>query len=110
MNRPSSLAPIAAVALGVALIAPTASQAAMRMVDGQAYWTGDPGAVDGGAFYDSGQAASDPHHYLSWYGEDPQDYRMTVHARHAGPTGCVLRQRVLITDWDFRHPYLRVCD
>lgn len=106
----SAAALVSGLAAGPAICAPMASHAAMRVVDGQAYWTGDPGPVDGGAFYDSGQAAADPHHYLSWYGEDPQDYRMTIRASHAGPAGCVLRQRVMITDWDFRHPYLRVCD
>ncbi len=83
--------------------------AAMRIADGQAYWSGNPGPVDPGAYWSSGQIYADPHHYMSWYGTDPQDYRLTVYAPHAGVSRCVWRERVLITDWQFEHPYLRVC-
>jgi hypothetical protein len=83
--------------------------AAMRIVDGQAYWSGDPGPVDPGAYWTAGQRYADPHHYMSWYGKDPQDYTMIVYARHAGASRCVWRARVVNTYWEFAHPYLRVC-
>ncbi len=54
------------------------ASAAMRIIDGQAYWSGDPGPVDPGAYWTSGQRYADPHHYMSWYGKDPQDYEMTA--------------------------------
>ena len=79
------------------------------MVDGQAYWSGDPGPIDPGAYWTSGQRYADPHHYMSWYGKDPQDYTMTVYAPHAGASRCVWRARVINTYWEFAHPYIRVC-
>lgn len=97
-----------AAALSLAMLHPAA--AGMKTVDGQAYWTGDPGPVDPGAFYQGGQYRSDPHHYLSWYGEDPQDYKMVVHAPHSGDNRCVWRKRVVNTSWEFHHPYIMVCN
>ncbi len=85
------------------------AQAAMRFVDGQAYWGGDPGPVAPGAFYESGQAKFDPHHYMSWYGDEPQDFKMVVYAAHSGSARCVWRMRVVNSNWEFHHPYLMVC-
>jgi hypothetical protein len=97
---------LAATTFGVA----PAAFAGTRTVDGQTYWTGDPGPVSPGPYYDSGQQAVDPHHYMSWYGEDPQDYKMVVHAPHSGNARCVWRKRVITTNWEFRHPFILVCD
>ena len=80
----AGLAKTAVVAAGAALATLHPAAAGMRTVDGQSYWTGDPGPIDPGAFFDGGQFQYDPHHYLSWYGEDPQDYKMTVYAPHSG--------------------------
>jgi hypothetical protein len=91
------------------LAATPAAQAEMRTVGGQAYWTGDPGPVEPGAYWASGQYKYDPDHYLSYYGDSPQDYTMVVHANHMGAANCVWRKRVVNTDWEFRHPYLMVC-
>ena len=104
------LAKTAVVAAGATLATLHPAAAGMRTVDGQSYWTGNPGPIDPGAFYDGGQYQYDPHHYLSWYGTDPQDYRMTVYAPHSGGARCVWRRRVINTDWEFRHPYIQVCD
>jgi len=83
--------------------------AGIRTVQGQAFWTGDPGPASPGTFYQSGQGQFDPHHYLSYYGEDPQDYKMVVYANHSGSARCVFRKRVVNTNWEYRHPYLMVC-
>jgi len=108
MKRLLELAGCAAVAALVSLTAGPAL-AGVKTVDGQSYWTGDPGPVAPGAFWTSGQSRHDPHHYLSWYGTDPQDYKMMVHAAHSGGKGCVWRQRVINSNWEFHHPYLLVC-
>ncbi|WP_298424155.1 hypothetical protein [Rhodoblastus sp.] len=109
MKRVVGFAQFAAFATMILLI-PAPASAGMKIVDGQSYWTGDPGPVDPGAYWNAGQYRFDPHQYLSWYGRDPQDYKMTVYATHSGPKGCVWRQRVVNTNWEFRHPYLQVCD
>jgi hypothetical protein len=110
MKLGSGLARIAAVAATASFVMIAPAAAAMRTVDGQNFWTGDPGPVDPGAYYESGQERYDPHHYLSWYGSDPQNYKMTVYGPHSGPTRCVWRKRVINSDWEFRHPYIRVCN
>ena len=108
MLRLSDFAKPLAFAAVIGLGAVPAS-AAMRMVNGQAYWSGDPGPIDPGAYWNSGQRYADPHHYMSWYGKDPQDYTMTVYAPHAGANRCVWLARVINTYWEFSHPYIRVC-
>jgi len=110
MKGSFNLAKSAAVAAALSLVMLHPAAAGMKTVDGQAYWTGDPGPVDPGAFYEGGQYRADPHHYLSWYGEDPQDYKMVVHAPHSGDSRCVWRKRVVNTSWEFRHPYIMVCN
>lgn len=85
------------------------AQAGMRVVSGQAYWEGDPGPVNPWAYWTSGQYAYDPHHYNSWFGSEPQTFKMTVYAEHTGEARCVWRSRVINSNWEFRHPYLRVC-
>jgi hypothetical protein len=113
MKSPSALvrfAAASAAAIAVAVFtAPCAQAQSTRVVNGQVYWTGDPGPVEPGSFWNGGQYRYDPHHYLSYYGTDPQDYREVVYADHAGSARCVWRKRVVNTDWELRHPYLRVC-
>jgi hypothetical protein len=108
MFRLSNFAMALALA-AVAALGAVPAAAAMRIVDGQAYWSGDPGPVDPGAYWTSGQRYADPDHYMSWYGKDPQDYTMVVYAPHAGASRCVWRARVINTYWEFAHPYIRVC-
>ncbi|MCI4679388.1 hypothetical protein K9U39_14750 [Rhodoblastus acidophilus] len=93
-----------------AAFAASPAAATVRTAQGQTYWSGDPGQVDPGAYWSGGQDHFDPHHYLSWYGGDPQDYQMTVYSTHRGAARCVWRERVINTYWDFQHPYVRVCD
>jgi hypothetical protein len=105
-----------AAALSLALLAgvlaapPAARAAQMRVVSGQAYWDVDPGHIDPGSFWTSGQYKYDPNGYLERNARDPDQYHeMTVYADHAGKGRCVFRQRVANSDWEYRHPYLRVC-
>lgn len=111
MKRVSDFAAIAAVAATASFIAlsPATAQS-MRNAQGQSYWSGDPGPVDPGTFWDSGQNRYDPQHYLSYYGSDPQDYRMVVNAPHRGAARCVLRKRIVNSNWEFHHPYIMVCN
>jgi hypothetical protein len=82
----------------------------MRVVNGQPYWDVDPGPIDPGAYWTSGQYKYDPDGYLERNARDPDQFHlMTVYADHAGKANCVFRQRLVQSDWDFRHPYLRVC-
>jgi hypothetical protein len=99
----------AAVCCGALLLA-APSLAGIRTVQGQSFWTGDPGPVFPGNYFVSGQARFDPYNHL----EEQAGYhafhnRMVVFADHEEARRCVLRQRVLNTDWDQRHPYLLVC-
>ena len=101
----------AAAALAVAAVVVTAPAQAqsMRTVNGQSYWRGSPGPIDPGAFWDDGEYKYDPHHYLGFWGTDPADYTDVVYADHTGSVRCVWRKRVINTNWEFMHPYLRVC-
>ncbi len=99
----------AVFATGALMATPSAHAQSMRMVNGQAYWRGDPGPVTPGPYWDGGEFRYDPAHYQSYWGADPQDYTDVVFAEHAGPTRCVWRKRVINSIWEFRHPYLRVC-
>jgi hypothetical protein len=38
-----------------------------------------------------------------------QYHLMTVIGPHPGKENCVFRRRVGVSDWEFRHPILRVC-
>lgn len=108
------------VVLSVALLASSAlamaqpAAATIRVVNGQAYWSGAPsgGPVspsEAGPYFAGREYRYDPHHYMGWYGSDPQDYRDVVYAQHSGRARCVFRQRVVNTNWEFQHPYLLVC-
>ena len=86
-----------------------AQAASMKIVDGQAYWDVDPGPVDPGSFWTSGQYKYDPDGYLETNRWDPGPHVFTVYADHAGKANCVFRARVVNSDWERRHLYLRVC-
>jgi hypothetical protein len=93
-----------------AFVAPSVAGAqSMRIVNGQAYWRGDPGPIDPGAFWTGGEFQYDPQHYLGSRGSDAANYLDVVYADHAGKERCVWRKRVVNSNWDFQHPYLRVC-
>ncbi len=81
----------------------------MKTVNGQAYWDEDPGPVDPGTFWTSGQYKYDPEGYLDRNRWDVGVQVNTVYAEHAGKANCVFRKRVVNSSWDERHPYLRVC-
>ena len=96
------------VAVGFAAIQPALAQS-MRTVDGQSYWRGDPGPINPGSFWDGGQYKYDRNHYSSSYSTSALLYTDVVYANHSGSARCVWRQRVVNSDWEFRHPYLKVC-
>jgi hypothetical protein len=101
---------MAVLALALLAVASSAQAARMKVVNGQAYWDEDPGPIDPGSFWTSGQYKYDPDGYLERNARDPDQYHeMTVYADHSGKARCVFRQRVANTDWEFRHAYLRVC-
>ena len=83
----------------------------MKVVNGEAYWDVDPGPIDPGSYWTSGLYKYDPNGYMERQGgRDPEPpHEMTVYADHSGKERCVFRQRVTNSDWEMRHPYLRVC-
>ena len=110
---------------GAAFVAGAPSQAAPRQVivpgqdyrshqvtvQGQTFWTGSPETSDPGPFFDSGQFRFDPNDNLE-YGEgeeDLQSERPIIYADHPGAARCILRKRVVNTEWDHEHPYLAIC-
>ena len=103
----------AAVLFGAAVrgsAQPTLAFDHMVTIQGQTFLTGDPGTADPGTFFDSGQYRFDPNNYLSYEAEeDNQDFRDVVYAPHPGRARCVLRKRVINSEWEFEHPYLMVC-
>ncbi len=99
----------AVLAIAAFAAAPSAKAQSVRHAGGQAYWSGNPGPVDPGAFWDSGEYKYDPNHYLSDWSRDQADYSDVVYAPHRGPARCVWRKRVVNSEWEFQHPYLRVC-
>jgi hypothetical protein len=103
-------AAVSAAALAMAVFATTSPAQAqhVRTVDGQSYWTGDPGPVAPGSFWADGEYKYDPNHFLAYWAEDPQDYADVVHADHEGAARCVWRKRVVNSDWEYEHPYLRI--
>jgi hypothetical protein len=95
------------ILIGAATLASDAC-AQIRTANGVSYYDVDPGPIDPGTFWTSGQYKYDPNAYMDrtrWDIGRP----MTVFAPHAGKTNCVFRKRVVVDDWDFRHPYVRVC-
>ncbi len=82
----------------------------IRTAQGERYWSGDPGPIDPGSYWTSGQYKYDPNGYLERNRFDSDQNRlMTVYAEHSGKERCVFRARVVVSNWDFNHPYLRVC-
>jgi len=94
--------------IGAAAVAPQA-RAQVRTVDGVPYYDVDPGPIDPGTFWTSGQYKYDPNAYMDRGRWDFGVRSMTVYASHSGSSNCVFRKRVIIDDWDYRHPYIRVC-
>ncbi len=116
MKRRLELAKIAASSLtllaAVVVVGAPARAAAggMRVVDGQAYWRGDPGPIDPGPFWDSGQYKYDPNGYMDRINRSAdQMHEMIVFADHSGKARCVFRKRVVVENWDYYHPYIQVC-
>ena len=103
---------IIAVSLFILSASPTLAgpAGAIRTAQGESYWSGDPGPIDPGSFWTSGQYKYDRNGYMERNRfESDQNRLMTVYDEHSGKPRCVFRQRVMITNWDFQHPYLRVC-
>jgi hypothetical protein len=103
-----SVALVGASSLAAATASPAQAQH-VKTVDGQSYWTGDPGPVAPSSFWTGGEYKYDPNHYLAYWGDDPQDNVDVVHADHTRGARCVWRKRVVNSDWEFEHPYLLVC-
>ena|SRR5208282_5066600 len=97
--------------LGAALAAaPSARAQNIRVVNGTAFWDVDPGPIDPGPYWTSGLYKYDPNGYMERNPRDPdQIHEMTVYAAHSGKENCVFRKRVVHSNWDFQHLYLRVC-
>lgn len=82
----------------------------VRTVDGQSFWRGDPGPIDPGPYWTSGQYKYDPNGYLDQINRSAdQLHDMTVYADHSGKERCVFRKRVIIDNWEYHHPVIRVC-
>jgi hypothetical protein len=106
---PLLMAGCAAGALAGCATGAFAAPGEVRTVNGVSYYDVDPGPIDPGTFWTSGQYKYDPDAYMDRTRWDTAAKVMTVFASHAGRANCVFRKRVVIDDWDFRHPYLRVC-
>lgn len=105
----ASKAILAAVLASIsAALSPSARADNVRVIEGQAFWTGDPGPVSD-PYWTQGQYKYDPNGYLerNWF--DPEYHPMTVIGEHEGKANCVFRRRVTITTWEFQHPILRIC-
>ncbi|MGO8740254.1 hypothetical protein [Rhodoblastus sp.] len=97
------------LAIGLGWFGPAAaSVSTIRMAGGQSYWEGPPGPI-ADPYWTSGQYKYDPNAYMERSRWDPEYHPMTVIGPHAGKENCVFRRRVQISDWDYRHPILRVC-
>jgi hypothetical protein len=82
----------------------------LKTAQGESYWDSDPGPIDPGTYWTSGQYKYDPNGYMERNRWEPDQNRlMTVYAEHSGKPRCVFRKRVVISNWDFQHAYLRVC-
>ncbi|WP_374545922.1 hypothetical protein [Rhodoblastus sp.] len=88
---------------------PAAAGDNVRVLQGESFWEGDPGPVSD-PYWTQGQYKYDPNGYLlrNWRDAD-QFHLMTVIGPHSGKDNCVFRRRVTVSDWEFRHPFLRVC-
>lgn len=80
----------------------------VRTVNGVGFYQGYPGPVTD-PFWTSGQYKYDPHGYMDINRWDTGIHVNTVYARHSGGGNCVFRKRVIVDDWDSRHPFVRVC-
>jgi hypothetical protein len=87
----------------------TAQPGGIRIVNGQAYWEGDPGPVQPDSYWTGDAYKYDPHNYNGRYNREPGIYDETVYADHEGKERCVWRKRVINSNWEFQHPFLRVC-
>lgn len=104
----SAKLPIGALAAMLTLASLPAA-AGVRMLQGTAFWEGDPGPITD-SYWVSGQYKYDPNGYLERNPRDPDQFHlMTLYGDHAGKANCVYRRRVVVSDWDFRHPHVRVC-
>ena len=100
---------VSAVILSASLSLP-AIAGGLKTAQGESYWDSDPGPIDPGSYWTSGQYKYDPNGYLERNRfESDMNRLMTVYAEHSGTPRCVFRKRVMISNWDFMHPYLRVC-
>ena len=101
---------VGASALATATLASTAQAQIIKYSNsGTAYWDGDPGPITD-TFWTSGQYKYDPDGYMERNYRDTDTYHeMTVYADHAGKANCVFRKRVVVSNWEFNHPILRVC-
>jgi hypothetical protein len=109
MSRFQRAFPLALCAFAI-LAGPAAQAQSMKTVNGEAYWDVDPGPIDPGSFWTSGQYKYDPNGYMERYArQSEQVHEMTVYADHAGKERCVFRKRVINSSWESQHPYLRVC-
>ncbi|MGO9429617.1 hypothetical protein [Rhodoblastus sp.] len=101
---------VGAYALMAASLASPAQAQNIKTANGTAYWDKDPGPIDPGSYWTSGQYKYDPNGYMERNWRDPDQFHlMTLYADHAGKQNCVFRRRVVVSTWDFQHPYLRVC-
>ncbi len=82
----------------------------MRTVNGQSYWEMDPGPVTPDAYWAGNAEKYDPHNYLSQVNREAQrQFDETLYAEHEGRDRCVWRKRVVNSNWEYMHPFVRVC-
>lgn len=112
MRNPGSTLPkffSAGLAAALVLAALPAAAQKMRVLQGEAFYEGDPGPISD-SYWVSGQYKYDPNGYLERNWREPDQNRsMTVYGDHAGRANCVFRTRVMNSSWDFQHPHIRVC-
>ena len=106
LRRAWMLAPIV---LAATACAASAAPGDVRTVGGVPFFRGDPGPIDPGTFWTSGQYKYDPDGYMDINRWDSGVHVNTVYGQHTGAPNCVFRARVVIDDWDRRHPYVRIC-
>jgi hypothetical protein len=79
-----------------------------RTVNGVTFYRGDPGPVTD-PYWTAGQYKYDPNGNMTVTRWDAGIHLMTVYGDHSGAANCVFRRRVTVDDWDWRHPFVRVC-
>jgi hypothetical protein len=100
---------VAALGAALALTALPAVAQQVRVLQGTAFWEGDPGPV-GDPYWTQGQYKYDPNGYLLRNRFDvDQVHLMTLYGEHSGKANCVFRKLVVNTAWEFEHPFVRVC-